>query len=435
MNGGLALSPELRHVLKRAVHPQFGIIRDLREIPRYPDGAPIVVMDARLAEPGRFRHPVPPTRTINIAAAAANPDREACAWAAVGESLERYASCIYFDDELLLGTENELPGSAVAMDDFIAYSARQYERQGFGYRRYDPAKPRRWTTISNLRTGTEQWIPADLVWLCNHANPDEYLLAGFSTGWAAGKSLHQAMQSGLYEVVERDSFTLHWITRESPTRLVPDDLESIVGDAELAAFFEKGNVELYLLWLRNEFNIPCVLALLKPTTKRIVALGACAHHDPRRALRKAVFEACQVWSWTLELKRSARPIEDASKIRSLRDHALFYLNDANFHHLEFLFEGAEAPVADFVRHAAPAGLEDSVEAIHRRGYTVLMKELTTRDLEDLGFVAVRAIIPGLQPLYMSQDMVNEDDRRVTDFLNWLGKPAAMPEQIPPHPFA
>jgi ribosomal protein S12 methylthiotransferase accessory factor len=434
MNSGLALSPELTHVMKRVVHREFGIIRDLREIPQYPDGAPIVAMNARLVEPSRFRHPPAPSIITNLAAAAANTDREACAWAAVGESLERYASNIYFDDELLLGTEHELPGPAVAMDDFIVYSARQYERPDFRFHRYDPAKRRRWTTISDLRIGTERWIPADLVWFCRHANADEYLLAGFSTGWAAGRSLQQAMQSGLYEVVERDSFVLHWITRESPTRLVPDDLESIVGNAELAAFFEKGVVELSLLWLRNEFNIPCVLALLKPATKRIVALGACAHHDPRRALRKAVFEACLTWAWGLELMRADRSIEHASEIRSFRDHALFYLREANFHNLEFLLEGDEAPVADFVRHAAPAGLEDSIEAIHRQGYTVLIKDLTTRDLEDLGFVVARAIIPGLQPLYVGQNMVHEDDRRVVRFLNWLGKPGTMPDQIPPHPF-
>jgi ribosomal protein S12 methylthiotransferase accessory factor len=435
MKSDLALSPELMHVLKRVVHPQLGIIRDLREIPRYPDGAPIIIMNACLAEPCRFRHPPNPPNISNARAAGTNTDREACTWAAVGESLERYASFIYFDDELLLGTERELPGPAVAMDDFIVYSARQFERPGFKFRRYDPTKRRRWTSISDLRTGTERWIPADLIWFCRHANPDEYLLAGFSTGWAAGRSLQQAMQSGLYEVIERDSFAVRWIARESPTRLVPDDLESIVGDAELAAFFKKGVVELYLFWLRNEFNVPCVLALLKPATKRIVALGACAHHDPRRALRKAALEACQTWAMALELRRSAQPIEDASEIRSLRDHTLFYLSEANFHYLEFLFEGDELPVADFLRHAAPAGLEDSVEAIHRQGYTVLFKDLTTRDLEDLGFVAARAIVPGLQTLYVGRDMVHEDDRRVVRFLNWLGKPGALPDQIPPHPFA
>jgi ribosomal protein S12 methylthiotransferase accessory factor len=435
MNGGLALSPELTHVLKRVVHPEFGIIRDLREIPRYPDGAPIVLMNATLAEPGRFRHPPNPSMISNAAASAANPDREACTWAVVGESLERYATFIYFDDELLPGTEHELPGPAVAMDDFIVYSARQYERPNFAFRRYDPAKRRRWTAISDLRAGTERWIPADLVWFCDHADPDEYLLASFSTGWAAGKDRQQAMQSGLYEVVERDSFILHWITRESPTRLVPEDLESVIGDAELAAFFKKGVVELSLLWLRNEFSIPCVLAVIKPATKRIATFGACAHHDPKWALRKAVFEACQTWAWALELRRSARRVEDANEIRGLRDHALFYLRESSFHNLEFLFEGDEAPVADFMRHAAPTALGDSVERIHRRGYTVLIKDLTTRDLNDLGFVAVRAIVPGLQTLYVGQAMVHEDGRRVARFLDWLGKPRAMPDQIPPHPFA
>src|SRR5262245_48804932 len=244
MTDGFALSPELQHVLSRVVHREFGIIRDLREIPRYPDGAPIAVMNATVVEPSRFRHPPAPLIIANVVAGAANTDREACAWAAVGESLERYALFIYFDDELLLGTEHELPGPAVAMDDFIVYSARQYERPGFRYRRYDPAKRRRWTTISNLRTGTEQWIPADLVWFRHHANADEHLLAAFSTGCAAGRNLQQAMQSAIYEVVERDSFILHWIARESPTRLVSDDLESIVGDAELAAFLEKGIVRL-----------------------------------------------------------------------------------------------------------------------------------------------------------------------------------------------
>lgn len=435
MTDGFGLSPELRQVFSRVVHKEFGIIRDLREVPRYPDGAPIVVMDARLVDPIRFRHPPVSSIIANVTGAAANTDREACAWATVGESLERYASYIYFDDELLLGTERELPGPAVAMDEFIVYSARQYERPCFRFRRYDPKRRRRWTNISNLRTGAERWIPADLVWFCHHANADEYLLASFSTGCAAGRRLQLAMQSAIYEVIERDSFILHWITRESPTQLVADDLESIVGDAELAAFLEKGVIRLSLLWLRNEFNIPCILALLKPATKRIVALGACAHHEPSQALRKAVFEACHTWAWALELRRSGRPIEDASEIRRFRDHAVFYLREANFHNLEFLFEGDEAPVANFLQHTAPAGLKDSVEAIHRQGYTVLVKDLTTLDLEDLGFVAVRAIIPGLQPLYVGQDMVHEDDRRVVRFLNWLGKPGTMLDQIPPHPFA
>src|SRR5438105_2304233 len=97
-------------LLARVYHPQIGLVRDINEVPRYPDGAPLVVMNATCANPERFCGPPAMYRPKSMLAAGAAVSRRDALFSVIGEAIERYAAGIYFDEEFVVASEKELTG-------------------------------------------------------------------------------------------------------------------------------------------------------------------------------------------------------------------------------------------------------------------------------------------------------------------------------------
>ncbi|MEV4319122.1 YcaO-like family protein [Actinocrispum sp. NPDC049592] len=77
----------------------------------------------------------------------------------------------------------------------------------------------------------------------------------------------------------------------------------------------------------------------------------------------------------------------------------------------------------------PAGAaEDLVRAVHAVCGDILVRDVTTPDIRELGAVVVKVIVPGLQPMHLS-----EVDRRWTDRLLTFSDPAEGLNPLP-HPF-
>lgn len=155
-----------------------------------------------------------------------------------------------------------------------------------------------WEEATNIQTGKVKLIPSDLIWLAPRTaeQPFLYLQTG-SNGLAAGATTEDAILSGLYEILERDAWTIHQFLVDNcgclPKRVplfgLPEELEELVRKLDLA------KLKLHLFDATNDYQIPVFNALLLDLSGNGAGFfaGFGAHLNARLAATRAITEAIQ----------------------------------------------------------------------------------------------------------------------------------------------
>ena len=142
---------------------------------------------------------------------------------AIVESLERYSSCSWAEEELIWDTPAGLGDAAVGPDCWPACSPTELADPRCGLIASDPRVPLRWVRGWSLTRGREVFVPAILVYLNFPVRtPSERFTNPVSTGTAAHSDLREAVLGGLLEVVERDAIALTWLQRLRLPEVVVD---------------------------------------------------------------------------------------------------------------------------------------------------------------------------------------------------------------------
>ncbi|PWC85514.1 hypothetical protein TSH100_15300 [Azospirillum sp. TSH100] len=434
------LPDRLSSLLRQAVHPKWGLIRSLVEMPIPSGFPPVHMLYAEFTDYRRIRGVGWSGAPVVPKGASCETSLHAALWATIGESLERYGGSIYDEEELPLCTAGELGDTARLADDLILFSDASYGLDGMPYRPYDSNRPRRWAEGWNRLTGEAIHLPAQVV-LFDYVEADswERLLPPCSSGLGSGTTLEQAALAALCEVVERDAFMVHWLLRRRPTRLPKSQIEAALRDPALAPLLDSPALNLHVMQLDTDIGIPVILAAIKSASRNIVAFGASCKLSPMQAVRKAVLEALHCWFGAYDHRVKKLPDMTKDRIVGFLDHAAYYYNEDHFSNVAFLLDGETRELEwDGDCEAAagkPAG--EQLDAVARKlaslGYVSCLFDLSPVDVRELGFRVVRAIIPGLHPLYSGPWIVDQDTRlrRVGKF---LGLNPDTPLNREPHPF-
>lgn len=158
--------------------------------------------------------------------------------------------------------------------------------------------PIAWEEAINVQNGAPKLIPSDLIWMVPRIKdqPLMHFQSG-SNGLASGATLEDAILSGLYEVIERDAWTIsHYLLENfgifperTPLVGLPDYLESIVRRVEDA------KLKLYLFDCTTDYSVPVFSAMLLDLGGQCAGIFAgygCNLNAETAALR-AVTEAAQ----------------------------------------------------------------------------------------------------------------------------------------------
>src|SRR5260221_6843658 len=119
--------------------------------------------------------------------------------------------------------------------------------------------PLAWEEATNIQNGSVKLIPSDLVWMTPRVKdqPLMYFQMG-SNGLASGASGEDAILSGLYEILERDGWTLNQFLLDNcgvlPSRTplidLPPRLEAIVRKTEAAG------IKIHLFDITSDYQVP-----------------------------------------------------------------------------------------------------------------------------------------------------------------------------------
>jgi ribosomal protein S12 methylthiotransferase accessory factor len=386
--------------------------------------------------------------TVRSGGSGASVDPDRARIKAVGEAIERYCSAIHAPERLVYATWNDLGEQASPPETFALFSQRQYAEPGFPFAPFTRETPINWVRGYSLVHRVERYVPAAYTYLAyEHAEHGEARFnQPISTGCAAGPTLAAAATKAILESIERDAFMITWQHRLAPQQV---DLERVADPLviRLLDAFAGLPVTIRAVSVSVDIGIPVILIVVASASGqppcRLVAMGT--DPDPARALVLALEEAClSFWSVRRIIAHSTTPpMTNFDDITQLHDRAEAYA----------LLPGLQ-PALAFLEQ--PKGVLDVVDAggaaepgmsgrlrrvmdeVATRGLDVIAVDLTTPDIDDVGFKVVRAVIPGLQPLDIDHRHRHLGGRRLAE-VPWrmglanapVGEDAFNPH---PHPF-
>jgi YcaO-like protein with predicted kinase domain len=157
--------------------------------------------------------------------------------------------------------------------------------------------PVAWEEATNIQNGLTQLIPSDLLWLVARIKdqPLMHFQMG-SNGIASGGSLEDAILSGLYEVIERDAWTLNqylldsgFLLTRTPLIAVPPRIETCIRKIEAA------NLRLHLFDITTDYKVPVFGAIIMDLSGHVAGTfgGYGCHLNAEIAAIRAITEAAQ----------------------------------------------------------------------------------------------------------------------------------------------
>lgn len=392
-------------VIEDLVDDRVGIIRGVTELPN-PSGAPdFFHYAAEACNTGAFH----PRKNFPEAGGASSNRRLAMA-KAIGEAVERYCSALYLQEDCPLASAASASFQCVNPSEFALFSVEQYAQPDYRYVPFTRATLVRWTEAIDLASQTIHYVPASMVYVpyCfDRAVGEQEITQPISTGLACHASWVDATLSAVCEVIERDAFTITWQGMLSAPPIRLDSLSDC--NQDLVERFEHVGDSVRLLNVTFDHGVPCILSILSSTRPQSPALtvAAASSPSPEEAVRKSLEELAHTRRHAVQLKAKRGrfvPERDYSNITNQETHVLLFADQAQRGLAEFLFSSETwttfQELPDLSGRSPEEGLHNVTEAIGTAGHRILLKDLTTPDVKDLGLFVVRAIIPGFHPLFM-----------------------------------
>jgi ribosomal protein S12 methylthiotransferase accessory factor len=321
----------------------------------------------------------------------------------VFETIERY--CLAFVDpyRLYLG---QAQGEAFFHAPVQGlYTPGQYARKGFPFRPWPPGSSIQWVDGRCLLSGKPRMVPAACVFVpYRTTNQDEWFGPSVSTGAAVGWSWQQACLGGILEVCERDAFAMTWLHRLSRPHILLDAQSELARTIE--AYRRRTHAEVHLIDLTNDLQVPVALAVIRRTHhgRTILTLGASAKGNLYAACEKAFAEAFSGYHrllWQLEHHPNWRPAPDGSNLTDWEWHGFAYAFDEYLPKADFL-TAADDHCTTLVNPPPPDHqaftLNQLTQSLRHQFDEIVAVDLTTREIAELGLVAVKVIIPAAIPL-------------------------------------
>jgi ribosomal protein S12 methylthiotransferase accessory factor len=331
--------------------------------------------------------------------------------ATLGEAVERYCMFFYDKRKMILAPYADVADVAVSPETIRLYSKEQIDGLGSKtkVKYFTDDVPVRWVWGYSLTTRRPVMVPAAFVYM-NYEYDDHETAIGrnASTGLAANLTLEEAILTGLYEVVERDAFTICWLLRRPGRRVLVD------GDvAELARrrfYADHPSVEITVHDVTLDIAIPSMFLMMKRPTEfgTVMCVGSASRLDPRQAVRKCLLEAGQslpYFRFLLHQLKDWEPAADYSDVTSFDHHAVFYIKRHDLVPQAFAFLGypsSEVALSaiDTRSHGRVlADINECVDLLKSAGLEVIVVDITTEDVLDVGMRVVRVLIPGMVPLH------------------------------------
>ena len=433
---GAAHSPILKHaidsdsVLDFLASKQIGIISSYGPVHKLPGESKMpIFFKAHLGPLSRTRH-------NNAGIGKGNTEKSALV-PALAEAIERYCALCPNERNLTFAKRSQLDAPSVDPHEFVLYSSKQYATPGFPYLPFNDDRPIHWCRAVEVGSNSMYFVPAQLVFLrLGRSAMTDRLVPMTSNGLAAGPTMHEAILSGLLELVERDALIRNWVNSQSCDQIALAKYPSIEG--EIIQHYRKHNIDIKLFLMNSDIAAYAIMAIATSTDGRppYVTVGMGCSLDPEDAVKKAIFELCQVRHGEICRMKNRTLSQKASspqRIFSPEDHSGYYSRVEMPSAFKFLESGVRRPLQhlpSYSRGNALDNLEHILLQLYNHGMRIFYVDLTLPELRGIAITSVRVMVTKLQPMHFGFGMERHGGNRL-----FISRVAAVEDKMNafPHP--
>lgn len=347
----------------------------------------------------------------------------------VAEAIERSVAATWKASDLSYG---KLEDDARRVDPRCLIELDNEQQETGGLHPFDPEQPYYWCDAIDLVGGKKAQIIADLCYL--HFDPPEYqhrFAWGNSSGMAAGRTLAEAQQSALFELIERDAFMVTWIAKRSAPHI--SDFRIPFGIRESSLQLRSIGYETALIDITVR-GVPTVLGVAYRDEWPALILGLATRNTLLKAIRAAWKEVevgvyCRLLDPMME--SNDKPLLQIEEVHAADEHGKFYNHPAHLKHASFLWgstENSERPLEEsfFAEDLTNSG---DIVSICRQ---MAIDQLYLMNYGSVcGLPVVRLLAPQLVPLTFGHNLLPRQQVARSGFLDSCA--GVLPDAFPVHP--
>lgn len=439
---------KLQPYMSTLIHPIHGVLKN--HYKAISDAMPLIALEGQLGE-------------RNFDAYGRQSDYRTSYYTALLEGLERIHGVASFKKSIFYGSEEELVGDYLSLQDFIHYSDVEKNNPAFEFTEYKRTNNIKWMQAEHLRNGRSYYVPEQLVHFSNEqlksqdGEKEQRYIYESSNGMAMGSTVEEAVLSGLLEVIERDSFLVHWYLKKEPVRITQIEALQSSKINMMLNYLNYFGYHTHIFDITLESDIPAIWVLLEAKDKRdeerlCFYTAGGSSFSLEKAIESALIEAAtsiKVYNHYLQKrydhKNAADYRNDYQKVVKLEDHIFLYSSEEMASVLDFaLHSKKEQTCAALVEHYNAVGksdfdaitqtelLERVVTKLEKSHPDIYFSELTSSSLREIGLECVKVIIPTMQNISFGHQYKNVNSQRLQQIAG--NKEAAINHNLVPHPF-
>lgn len=365
---------------------------------------------------------------------------------AVGETLERYFLARYKNDNLLHASVKQLKNSGrryVSPSVLSHFSEKQHAK--IPEINYTDDTTFQWEYVTQYSDNSPTLIPAQLVfWNYKIVRGEKVLRLSNTNGAAGGFTREEAILSGIYEIVHRDSFLLFWLNNMVPPRINPKSIK----DQDIQKIFsdlQRYNLEGHIVDVTTDLGIfACAFVIVDREKNGIaVTVGGGSGNDKVAAIKRAYTEALiDRHALSLRQRKYSLPQNYEHFIDSVSqdDRIALWANPEMIRHIERFISGEMSNYLDDQNvQELFSDTRDEIKGIISKisqsitGMTVYVYDAKDTILDKLGYHVVQVIIPELVPLYLVERYAPITMPRIQSWAKTAGHDTFCLNEVP-HPF-
>ena len=215
------------------------------------------------------------------------------------------------------------------------------------------------------------------------------IFKGNTNGLASGNIIEESVLHGIFEVVERDAWSIFELTKRNKKEINQDTIENDIINELLGKFNSEG-INIKLMDLTADLKITTIAASADDTVLKdpaLLTLGVGTHLDPNIAAIRALTEVAQSRATQIHGTR-----EDTIRADFMRKSGYEHMKKMNRHYFQKEEETIDlSDIEDKSSSSIKKDIETSIEEGQKAGFERILYTDLTR--EEIGINVARVIIP------------------------------------------
>lgn len=306
---------------------------------------------------------------------------------AMMEGFERYSAEKQDDDETIISTVDEISTKGEYIDPKTLNLPQKYEKEDISQ------IPLEWNLATDIISNKDYYVPSNAVFHpYTHDNDIQSFFKSNTNGLASGNILEEAILHGMFEVIERDAWSIFELTHKNYSQINLDTIESELINNTIEKF-ESNGIKIKLMDFTADIKVPTIAASADDTVTKdagLLTLGMGTHLDPEIAVLRALTEVAQSRATQINGAR-----EDTVRADFAREAGYERMKRIN----KYYFRQEEEQV-DFrdIENKSTTSINEDIEIVKDELIANDIKHILYTDLTrpELDISVVRVIIPEME---------------------------------------